>query len=78
MLARQRFTFPGVNEQDIVLERARERKIRRVGNVRARREIVARAQHEARFANTVNFRGFPQMPGNDFVIAYPVPGKAVP
>jgi len=31
-----------------------------------------------RFANTVNFRGFPAIPGNDFVIAYPVPGKAVP
>jgi uncharacterized phage protein (TIGR02218 family) len=29
-----------------------------------------------RFANTVNFRGFPTIPGNDFVIAYPVPGKA--
>ncbi|MEJ0076017.1 MAG: DUF2163 domain-containing protein [Alphaproteobacteria bacterium] len=30
------------------------------------------------FANTVNFRGFPHIPGNDFVIAYPVPGKATP
>jgi uncharacterized phage protein (TIGR02218 family) len=29
-----------------------------------------------RFANAVNFRGFPHIPGNDFVIAYPVPGKA--
>lgn len=28
-----------------------------------------------RFANAVNFRGFPHIPGNDFVIAYPVPGK---
>lgn len=28
-----------------------------------------------RFANAVNFRGFPHMPGNDFVISYPVPGK---
>jgi len=28
-----------------------------------------------RFANGVNFRGFPQIPGNDFVISYPVPGK---
>src|SRR4051794_12885132 len=28
-----------------------------------------------RFANTINFRGFPHIPGNDFVIAYPVPGK---
>ena len=31
-----------------------------------------------RFANGVNFGGFPSIPGNDFVIAYPVPGKAVP
>jgi len=31
-----------------------------------------------RFANGINFRGFPAIPGNDFVIAYPVPGKAVP
>ena len=31
-----------------------------------------------RFANAVNFRGFPHIPGNDFVIAYPVPGKATP
>ena len=29
-----------------------------------------------RFANAVNFRGFPHIPGNDFVIAYPVPGKS--
>ena len=28
-----------------------------------------------RFANSVNFRGFPAIPGNDFVISYPVPGK---
>lgn len=27
-----------------------------------------------RFANTVNFRGFPHIPGNDFVVAVPVPG----
>ncbi|GAB1716617.1 MAG: Phage conserved hypothetical protein BR0599 [Nitrobacter sp.] len=27
-----------------------------------------------RFANTANFRGFPQIPGNDFVVSYPVPG----
>lgn len=25
----------------------------------------------ARFANLVNFRGFPHMPGNDFVLSYP-------
>jgi uncharacterized phage protein (TIGR02218 family) len=28
-----------------------------------------------RFANGENFRGFPHIPGNDFVISYPVPGK---
>jgi uncharacterized phage protein (TIGR02218 family) len=28
-----------------------------------------------RFANSINFRGFPAIPGNDFVISYPVPGK---
>ena len=28
-----------------------------------------------RFANAVNFRGFPHIPGNDFVISYPVPGE---
>lgn len=28
-----------------------------------------------RFANTVNFRGFPHMPGNDFVVAIAVPGE---
>lgn len=27
-----------------------------------------------RFTNAVNFRGFPHIPGNDFVISYPVPG----
>ncbi len=27
-----------------------------------------------KFANAVNFRGFPHMPGNDFAISYPVPG----
>ena len=31
-----------------------------------------------RFANALNFRGFPHIPGNDFVIAYQVPGKATP
>jgi len=31
-----------------------------------------------RFDNGINFRGFPAIPGNDFVISYPVPGKAVP
>ena len=30
----------------------------------------------AKFANTVNFRGFPQMPGNDFVTAYANRGDA--
>jgi uncharacterized phage protein (TIGR02218 family) len=28
-----------------------------------------------RFANTINFRGFPHMPGNDFVVRYPVQGE---
>ena len=28
-----------------------------------------------RFANTVNFRGFPHIPGNDFVIRFPTPGE---
>jgi uncharacterized phage protein (TIGR02218 family) len=28
-----------------------------------------------RFANTSNFRGFPQIPGNDFVVSYPLPGS---
>ena len=27
-----------------------------------------------RFTNATNFRGFPHIPGNDFVISYPVPG----
>jgi len=29
----------------------------------------------AKFANGLNFRGFPHMPGNDFVVAYPVAGE---
>ncbi len=29
-----------------------------------------------RFANTVNFRGFPTMPGNDFALSYPTQGSA--
>ncbi|ABD87381.1 DUF2163 domain-containing protein [Rhodopseudomonas palustris] len=29
-----------------------------------------------RFGNADNFRGFPQIPGNDFVISYPVAGSA--
>ena len=28
-----------------------------------------------RFANLINFRGFPHVPGNDFVVRYPVPGE---
>lgn len=28
-----------------------------------------------KFANAVNFRGFPHMPGNDFVVSYAVPGE---
>lgn len=30
--------------------------------------------HE-RFANAVNFRGFPHIPGNDFLVRYPVQGE---
>jgi len=26
------------------------------------------------FGNTTNFRGFPHIPGNDFVISYPISG----
>ncbi len=29
----------------------------------------------AKFANAVNFRGFPHMPGNDFAVTYPVSGE---
>jgi uncharacterized phage protein (TIGR02218 family) len=29
-----------------------------------------------RFANTVNFRGFPHIPGNDFVVSYPNSGDS--
>jgi uncharacterized phage protein (TIGR02218 family) len=28
-----------------------------------------------RFANAVNFRGFPAIPGNDFVVSYAIPGE---
>jgi uncharacterized phage protein (TIGR02218 family) len=28
-----------------------------------------------KFDNVVNFRGFPHIPGNDFVISYPIPGE---
>jgi uncharacterized phage protein (TIGR02218 family) len=28
-----------------------------------------------KFSNALNFRGFPHMPGNDFVVAYPVAGE---
>jgi uncharacterized phage protein (TIGR02218 family) len=28
-----------------------------------------------RFGNTANFRGFPHIPGNDFVMSYPSPGQ---
>jgi len=28
-----------------------------------------------KFDNAVNFRGFPHLPGNDFVVAYAVPGE---
>jgi uncharacterized phage protein (TIGR02218 family) len=28
-----------------------------------------------KFNNVINFRGFPHIPGNDFVISYPLPGQ---
>lgn len=28
-----------------------------------------------RFDNAINFRGFPHIPGNDFIVSVPVPGK---
>jgi uncharacterized phage protein (TIGR02218 family) len=28
-----------------------------------------------RFDNTMNFRGFPHIPGNDFIVSVPVPGR---
>jgi len=31
-----------------------------------------------RFGNSVNFRGFPHIPGNDFVMSYPTQGTAAP
>jgi uncharacterized phage protein (TIGR02218 family) len=30
---------------------------------------------KSKFANGVNFRGFPHIPGNDFVTTYPVRGE---
>jgi uncharacterized phage protein (TIGR02218 family) len=29
----------------------------------------------SKFSNAMNFRGFPHLPGNDFVVAYAVPGE---
>jgi uncharacterized phage protein (TIGR02218 family) len=29
-----------------------------------------------RFANAANFRGFPHIPGNDFLVSYPVIGES--
>lgn len=34
------------------------------------------AMCRSKFANSANFRGFPHMPGNDFVIRYPLQGEA--
>jgi uncharacterized phage protein (TIGR02218 family) len=31
----------------------------------------------SKFANGLNFRGFPHIPGNDFVLTYPVSGEAL-
>jgi uncharacterized phage protein (TIGR02218 family) len=30
---------------------------------------------QAKFENALNFRGFPHLPGNDFVVSYAVPGE---
>jgi uncharacterized phage protein (TIGR02218 family) len=30
-----------------------------------------------RFANGVNFRGFPHIPGNDFVVSFPTAGDPI-
>ena len=32
---------------------------------------------KAKFANAVNFRGFPYMPGNDAILTYPTGGDAL-
>ena len=47
-------------------------------------DLVARAGCDRRFAtcrekfgNGVNFRGFPHIPGNDFVLRYPRPGDSL-
>ena len=32
---------------------------------------------QAKFDNTLNFRGFPHMPGNDYVLAVARPGEPV-
>jgi uncharacterized phage protein (TIGR02218 family) len=31
---------------------------------------------KAKFMNGINFRGFPHIPGNDFMVSYPIPGDA--
>jgi uncharacterized phage protein (TIGR02218 family) len=31
---------------------------------------------KSKFANSIHFRGFPHMPGNDFVLSYPTKGEA--
>jgi uncharacterized phage protein (TIGR02218 family) len=32
---------------------------------------------KAKFANTINFRGFPYMPGNDAITSYPTSGQVL-
>jgi uncharacterized phage protein (TIGR02218 family) len=32
---------------------------------------------KSKFANSVNFRGFPHIPGNDFILSYPQPGSVL-
>jgi len=34
------------------------------------------ATRSGQFDNAENFRGFPQMPGNDFALSYPMPGRS--
>jgi hypothetical protein len=38
-------------------------------------ELVRHFADSEKFGNAVNFRGFPHLPGNDFVVAYAVPGE---
>src|SRR3989454_287032 len=48
VLLRERFTFPGVYQQHVVFDRAREWQVGRVRDRRARHEVVAGAENVAR------------------------------